>query len=198
MGQSELLEWVANALERLGIPYFVTGSVASAAWGEPRFTNDIDIVVQLNDSQTDPLIASFPESDFYISRSAVEEAVRRRRMFNIIHFASGLKVDMVVASTSEFDFERMTRVRLLPALPDRMVPFASPEDVILKKMVYFREGSSEKHLRDIGAVLATQGPGIDRQYLARWIQKFKLEEIWNLIEQRLQEGSGSTDDNPSN
>jgi hypothetical protein len=198
MGQSELLEFMANVLETLGIPYFVTGSVASAAWGEPRFTNDIDIVVRIESSQTESLITSFPDSDFYVSRSAAEEAVRRRRMFNIIHFASGLKVDLVVASDSEFDRERMARVRSLPAIRKRMIPFASPEDVILKKMLYFREGSSEKHLRDIGAVLTTQGNEIDRCYLDRWVAKFQLEEIWSLVLKRLEEAASEADDNSSN
>jgi hypothetical protein len=88
----ELLELLARRLDELYIPYFVTGSGATITFGEPRYTNDIDIVADLDQSHVDRLCESFPAPDFYVSRAAVDEAIRQRRMFNIIHIPSGLKI----------------------------------------------------------------------------------------------------------
>jgi hypothetical protein len=155
--------------------------MATIAYGEPRFTNDIDIVVDLPSTKINEILLEFPSPEFYVSRIAAEKAVARRHQFNIIHPGSGLKVDVIVASDSEFDQGRFRRARRLPVLPDRQVAFASPEDVILKKMAYFQEGGSEKHLRDIAGVLQIQGPRLDRSYIQAWAQRLGLSDIWQLI-----------------
>jgi hypothetical protein len=185
MEHADLLHYLAETFERLQLPYLVTGSTATIAYGEPRFTNDIDVVVDLPASQIDALLTAFPDDQFYISRSAVEAAVARQHQFNIIHPTSGLKVDVIVASHSEFDRTRLRRARRLPVLKDRDVSFASPEDVILKKMQYFEEGGSEKHLRDIAGVLLIQGEDIDRDYIKSWAQRLGLAEIWSLALSRI-------------
>src|SRR5205823_13190099 len=95
MGPSELLRRLAEVLERLPIPYLVTGSMATIAYGEPRFTNDIDVVVALRLDQVDAFCTSFPEPEFYCHREAVVQAVHQRFQFNIIHFESGLKIDVI-------------------------------------------------------------------------------------------------------
>ena len=88
---------------------------------------------------------------------------------------------MVVAPT-EFNQNRMIRARELPALDDRTVRFASPEDVILMKLKYFQEGGSQKHLRDIRGVLEVQGPTIDRQYITDWAHKLGVGDEWKTAE----------------
>src|SRR3954452_22947491 len=100
MEQSDLLKYLANTLERLGIPYLLTGSMATIAYGEPRFTNDIDVVVAMNLSQVPAFCAAFPAPDFFCPADAVEQAVRQRFQCNILHPASGLKVDVIVAADS--------------------------------------------------------------------------------------------------
>lgn len=94
----------------------------------------------------------------------------------MIHPASGLKVDFMVLAPSEFNTSRMLRGRDLPALDDRLVRFASPEDVILMKLKYYKEGGSEKHLRDIRSVLEIQGDKIDRQYIVEWAATLSVVE----------------------
>jgi hypothetical protein len=91
----------------------------------------------------------------------------------------------IVASDSEFDRNRLLRARRLPVLPDREVSFASPEDVILKKMQYFQEGGSEKHLRDIAGVLLIQGVHIDREYILQWASRLGVSEIWTTLQSQL-------------
>jgi hypothetical protein len=97
-------------------------------------------------------------------------------------------VDVIVAGDSEFDRSRLQRGLRLPVLPDRTVSFASPEDVILKKLVYYREGGSEKHLRDIAGVLRVGGERLDRNYLLEWVVRLDLGDLWQLTLDRAKEG----------
>lgn len=178
MEQSELLRFCTSVIERLGLRYFVTGSVATIFYGEPRFTNDIDIVVDLPPGRISELREAFPAPDYYVSEESVRGAVSRKGQFNVIHPASGLKVDIMVPSEDAFNRSRFSRVRRLHTAPDYEVTFASPEDVILKKLEYYREGGSEKHLRDIAGVLKISGTQIDFVYLDEWAERLNLLEIW--------------------
>ena len=185
MEHADLLRYLAETFERLGLRYLVTGSTATIVYGEPRFTNDIDVVVDLPASRIEDLLSVFPASEFYVSRSAVQAAVARKHQFNIIHPASGLKADVIVATESEFDRGRLRRSRQLPVLPERTVSFASPEDVILKKLQYFQEGGSEKHLRDIAGVLLIQGDALDHEYISAWAERLQVADEWALVRSRL-------------
>jgi hypothetical protein len=155
--------------------------VATIAYGEPRFTNDIDLVVKLSPHQVRELCRAFPDNEFYVSLEAALDAVQRFSQFNILHPESGLKVDVMVADESAFNASRFGRSRSLPIDAGSNADFASPEDVILKKLEYYREGGSEKHLRDIAGVLKTQGSALDYQYLKIWVLRLGLSEIWNRI-----------------
>lgn len=108
----ELLKYVTETLESLGIQYFVTDSIASIFYGEPRFTNDIDIVADIEEKHIPQLLKSFPEDQFYLSKDAISDAIKHRYQFNIIHPASGLKVDIIIRKRDdEFDNSRFKRSR---------------------------------------------------------------------------------------
>ena len=184
MEQSELLRFVTAALERLGLRYFVTGSTATIFFGEPRFTNDIDIVVDLPVGRIPEFCAAFPGPEFYLSEETVQRAVSRRGQFNVIHPASGLKVDIMVPAESPFNRSRFARVTSVKPAPDFSAIFSSPEDVILKKMEAYREGGSEKHLRDIAGVLKISGGALERTYIAEWADLLGVGEIWEEILRR--------------
>src|SRR3989304_5258952 len=96
MGPYELLGHIVEILERLQIPYIVTGSIASMAYGEPRLTNDIDIVADVEEKHISGLLEAFPPNEFYISEDMIRDAIRRKSQFNIIHPASGLKIDIII------------------------------------------------------------------------------------------------------
>lgn len=185
MEQSELLRFVVTALERLGLRYFVTGSTVTIFYGEPRFTNDIDIVVDLPADAVAALCRQFPENDFYVSEEAATEAVRRQSQFNIIQPHTGLKVDIIVPPPSAFNRARFERARRVQAGDGWDASFSSPEDAIVKKMEFFREGGSDKHLRDITGVLKTSGSEIDTSYIDRWAATLGLSEIWQAIIDRM-------------
>lgn len=185
MGPFELLELVVNVFERYNISYFVTGSVASMAYGEPRLTNDIDIVADLNNEHIKDILISFSSPDFYVSENMIKEAIIHRSQFNIIHPASGLKVDVIIRKKTQFDESRFTRIRRIQAGETYQANFASPEDIIIKKLDYYRMGSSEKHLRDITGILKISGDDIDSDYIVSWAKKLDLEDIWNAVLKRI-------------
>jgi hypothetical protein len=185
MEQSDLLRYVARVIEDMGLRYFVTGSTATIFYGEPRFTNDIDVVVDLPESQIADFCRRFPKNDFYLSETAAYDAVRRKTQFNIIHPASGLKVDVIVPESNPFNQSRFSRIRRLHTQDDFEACFTSPEDAIIKKMEYYRLGGSEKHLRDITGVLKTCPVPIDTGYITKWAGQMGLEDIWTAIQQRL-------------
>ena len=143
----DLLRFVVRVIEGMGLRYFVTGSTATIFYGEPRFTNDIDIVVELSERVIDDFCRQFPPGEFYVSAPAARQAVRDKAQFNVIHPDSGLKVDVIVPELNPFNESRFIRAKRLRAGDDLEVSFASPEDAIIKKMEYYREGGSEKHLR---------------------------------------------------
>ncbi|MEQ1759785.1 MAG: hypothetical protein ABL986_15830 [Vicinamibacterales bacterium] len=187
MEPSELLRLVVSILERLHIRYFVTGSTVTIFYGEPRFTNDIDVVVDLSADTVVEFCRQFPEDDFYVSAEAAMDAVHRHSMFNIIQPRSGLKVDVIVPAPSAFNRERFARARRVRAGEDWDASFSSPEDAILKKMEFHREGGSDKHLRDIASVLRTSGDEIDTAYIERWAGTLGLTDVWRAILERLRE-----------
>lgn len=169
MEPTELLRLVGEQLDRIGCRRFTTGSVASMVFGEPRFTNDIDIVVRMDERQARQLVDGFTGDAWYASAEAAADAARRRGMFNIIHVPSGLKADIIVAGDGAFDESRFSRVRHIELPGGRIEPFASPEDVMLKKLQFFREGGSQKHLRDIASMIGVQGAdSLDWRYLEDW------------------------------
>jgi hypothetical protein len=185
MAPSDLLKILVGKLEGLGIDYLVTGSMATIAYGEPRLTNDLDIVIALSLERVKEFCAAFPEEDFYLNRDAVREAVLDRRQFNIIHFASGLKIDVIVPKADDFERSRQQRGRALKVGQDWQVRFASPEDVILRKLQYYQMGGSEKHLRDIAGVLKIQGSRLDLGYIAEWAERLGVAEIWRDLLERM-------------
>lgn len=187
MEQFELLKFAAQALARLNIRYAIVGSFASSVWGEPRFTQDIDIVVALNLEHAESICQAFPAPKFYVSEAVARDAVERHGQFNVIHPSSGNKIDFMIAGDGSWSASQLQRARLLPVFPGVEVRFAAPEDVILGKLIYFyyRESGSDKHLRDIAGILKISGEIIDRQYVERFARELGVSEHWQAVLQRV-------------
>jgi hypothetical protein len=163
----------------------IVGSFASAAYGEPRLTHDIDIVVHLGLDGVDRLCGVFPVPEFYVSPSAAREAVRMRSQFNVIHPASGNKIDFMIARDDAWGRNQLARRIHRPILADRETFVATPEDIILSKLLYYQEGGSEKHLRDIAAMLRVSGDEIDQAYIDDWASQLGLTQEWQAVLERL-------------
>ena len=187
MGPYELLQRLVEILDRLGISYLVTGSVAAMAYGEPRLTNDIDIVAAIEERHVAGLLAAFPPEEFYISEEMIREAIRRRLQFNIIHPSSGLKVDIIIRKDTPFDKSRFSRIRHIRPAETYVASFAAPEDIIVMKMQYYRDGGSEKHLRDITGILKISRDEVDLAYIADWSRRLGLIDVWEMILKRIGE-----------
>ncbi len=181
----DLLKYLINAFEKLGIQYFITGSMGSIYYGEPRFTNDIDVVVDIDERYVPGLVSSFPEDEFYISEDAIRDAIIHKRQFNIIHPSSGLKIDVIVSKKDEFDNSRFARKHRISPIENTEANLSSPEDVIIMKMKFYKEGESEKHIRDITGMLKVSGDIIDRQYIDDWANRLGLQDIWEAIISKL-------------
>jgi hypothetical protein len=183
----ELLRDVVETLERLHADYLVTGSVASMAYGEPRLTNDIDIVAGIDESHISGLMAAFPQDEYYISEEMIRQAILQHGQFNVIHPASGLKVDIMIKENTPFEQSRFGRIRRIFPAESYQANFASPEDVIITKMESYRAGGSEKHLRDITGILKITGEEVNRDYIAEWARRLGVSEVWESVQRRLTE-----------
>jgi hypothetical protein len=179
--QPDILRYAVHTLRQLQIPYLVVGSFASSIWGEPRLTMDIDMVIDLRLDQVVPLCQAFPAPEFYVSESAVREAISRRRQFNVLHPTSANKIDFMIPRDDAWSRLQLTRGRLRKYDGDIDLHVCSPEDVIIAKMRFYKEGQSPKHLRDIAGVLDIQGETLDRDYVVRWAQTLQLQEVWQTI-----------------
>jgi hypothetical protein len=187
MGPYELLGRLVNVFGQLRISYLVTGSVASMAYGEPRLTNDIDVVADVKDTHVAGLLAAFPPDEFYLSEEAIREAITRQGQFNIIHPSSGLKIDVIIRQDTAFERSRFDRRRRIRPAETYEADFAAPEDVIIKKMEYYHEGGSEKHLRDITGIMKVSAGEINEAYISEWADRLGLRPIWDAIKRRIEE-----------
>ena len=164
----EVLKVVTGRLAGGGIPYMVTGSIATNFYAVPRMTRDIDIVVELAEEDTGRVVALF-QDDFYIDGEAVELAVRAKTMFNMIQQALVMKVDMIVRKESEYRREEFARKRRV-SVEGREFYIAAPEDLILSKLDWAKDTHSEVQLADVRNLLQTV-QGLDTRYLRDWADR---------------------------
>ena len=187
MDQAELLRYLPDAFEALGIPYMIGGAQAAIYYGEPRLTRDIDVIADIGPAHIAGLLERFPPSEFYISEDAVREAIQERAQFNIIHPASGLKIDVILPKRTLYDQVQFSRRERHAIVEGRDAYFASPEDVILYKMLYLRDSGSDRHVRDILGMLSVSGSDIDRIYIDDWAVRLGLKDMWESIVKRAAE-----------
>lgn len=180
---------VVEALDALGVPYHVGGSLASSVHGIPRQTNDLDLVVDLPTAAVAPLEERL-RGNFYVDAESIRRAIRQRRSFNLVHLATGFKIDVFLQGRSPFDrmeFARLGRHRL-EDLP-RELAVKSAEDTVLRKLEWYRLGTevSDRQWSDVLGVIRTQGDRLDVDYLRRWAPELGVAD---LLERALQVAAG--------
>lgn len=178
---SEFLIHVAGILEQLGIPYHVGGSFASSAHGMYRASADVDLVIDPTPAQLDQL-ADALEPDFYVSRSALAEALAQRGTFNAIHELTSFKFDFFIKGSAPFDSEELRRSIALPiAAFDRTVLIKSAEDTILRKLHWYRRGGevSERQWEDVLSILTAMRGQLDEAHLDRWAHELGVSDLLN-------------------
>jgi len=165
-----VLSDVVSRLESAGFDYMLTGSVAMNYYAEPRMTRDIDIVVALAGTDTGKVIEIFQDA-YYLSPDAVIDAVRDHKMFNLVHYESVVKVDLIVKKESEYrrlEFDRRQPIQV----GDLVIWIVSKEDLILSKLSWARDSQSEMQMKDVRNLLTTK-PDLD--YLRDWSSQLGLD-----------------------
>jgi len=174
-----LLTKIAEILEKLKIPYAITGGMAVSVWGRPRYTADIDIIVEIlpkNINLLAKLLLSI-DKDVYVSEEAMQNALEKKGEFNFIHPQSGLKVDFWVVKDN---FEKLKIKRAISKKIDRQkVNFVSPEDLIISKLEWYKLSNSTRQLEDIESVLKISK--VDLDYIKKWAGKHGTIEVLDKI-----------------
>jgi len=181
---------VVEAFNKLGVAYYIGGSVASSAYGIARATLDVDLVADLKKHHVKLLIEML-QSEYYIDRDVVLSAIHSRTSFNMIHFETMLKVDVFIVRDRSYDKEAFRRKRedtLDVEQETRKFYFSSPEDIIINKLEWFRSGGevSERQWHDVLGVLKVQKNSLDMKYLRYWTSELGL---FDLLEQAIQDSA---------
>ncbi len=176
MTLSDLVARLTASLDSAGIPYMLTGSLASSFHGEPRSTRDVDVVIDPSADGLEKLLGSFPADAYYVDADAARSALAERGEFNVVEQATGWKVDFVIRKEREFaraEFGRRTQVEL----PGGPAFVATAEDMMIAKLEWAQAGESERQLRDVASILAVSGDRLDHEYLDRWVGVLGLEPL---------------------
>ena len=180
MAAPDLVGVFIRPLEALGIPYMVTGGVAAVVYGDPRFTRDIDIVLWLAPEDAEKFSDAFDPEAFYVpplDTLRVEAARRQHGHFNVIDRDSALRADVYLGGSDPLHAWAFDRRRRL-ALDRGFITLAPPEYVIVRKLEYYRDSGSDRHIRDIGMMLQLSSDQIDQQEIEHWIKEFDLGAEW--------------------
>ena len=169
----DIVRDVSARLERAGLAYMLTGSMAMNYYAQPRMTRDIDLVVALTAQDTDTVVRLFTP-DYYVSREAVSSSIAHESLFNLIHQESVIKVDCIVRKNSPYrraEFERRQRI----SIENFSTWITSKEDLIISKLWWAKDSHSELQLRDVKNLAGT---GCDHDYIGRWTRELGLLNLW--------------------
>jgi hypothetical protein len=186
MTQAELLRYLVDVLEALGVEYMIGGSQASMYYGEPRLTRDVDVIVKLRLDDLPAFVDGFPPEDFSLDEKSAREAIDASGQFNIIHPASGLKIGVYINPDTPYDRTRLARRQRLPLVPGVEAYFARPEDVIVYKLLYHRQGGSDLHLRDVLGIMRVSRSELDEAYVTEWARRLGVAATWEQVRNQVE------------
>ena len=182
MTQKDFFSDLIRKIEAAGISYMVTGSFASSYHGEPRASNDVDIIIAPSKYQLEAFISSLG-SDFYVDSDTAKEALNRQSIFNIIDCLRGWKADLIIRKQRPFSREEFCR-RIQGTIAGIQVAVVSPEDIILSKLEWAKKGKSQLQFRDALGVASIQFRQLNTDYLSKWAIDLKIDQLLNaLLEQ---------------
>jgi hypothetical protein len=178
MSIPEVFRSITRALDQAGIAYMLSGSFASAYYGVPRSTQDIDMVIEASAAQLRTFVRSLSSEEYYADLDSALNARNRQSMFNVIDLATGWKIDFIIRKSRAFSEEEFGR-RKLVTLQGIGLFVASAEDVIIAKLEWSQLGQSQRQIEDVASILKMQWDLLDRPYLRKWIGELGLEMEWN-------------------
>jgi len=178
------LKLVIEALQAARVDYLIGGAIAEWAWGEPRATQDLDLVVKIPIKSVNKLSKELEKRDMLIPAEIILDNILEDRAdipINAIHMYSGLKADLYPVRDGDelrqSAFQRRQQVDYGP--PIGKVYIHSPEDLILYKLIYFGLSQQSKHSRDIAAILKSKKDELDLDYIEVWVTRLGLTSLWN-------------------
>lgn len=186
MQELDLFSIFTSKLNKLNLNYFITGSVATIIYGEPRLTHDIDIVLEVHTESLDAFVKAFSRKQFYLPPIEIikSEVMRSERgHFNIIHHESGFKADIYLTGKDEFQKWGLDNKKEIP-YKNGVLYVAPPEYVIIKKLEFYKEGHSEKHLSDIKSMFRNSREIIDNATVEKYARRFGLTDLWGEVRGR--------------
>jgi hypothetical protein len=178
MSTHDLFGRLVRALNQAGIPYMFTGSFASSFHGQPRASNDFDIVIASTAEQLRALKELLPESEYYFDLDDALEALKRSRQFNLIDLESGWKIDFIIRKLRPFSLNEFDR-RFQIDFEGVSIFLASAEDVILAKLEWAKLASSSRQIEDVAGILKIRINDLDREYIEKWIKDLQVEAQWS-------------------
>lgn len=162
---------ITDVLNESNIPYMLSGSVAMSIYIVPRATRDFDFIIHLEPKDIDRFIDHFKDG-YYCDKDAIQDAVKRRSMFNIIDHASGFKADFMVLKNEAFRQEEFNRRRKVDFF-DKTIYVVSPEDLLISKVIWIQEYQSAQQTEDIKNLTVIEN--IDWSYIKKWVSKLNLK-----------------------
>lgn len=171
--QNDVLGDFTKRLDKIGIEYMLTGSMALVHYAISRATVDIDIVVNILSENIDKFFAEF-ESDYYIPLESAKNAVRQKRMFNLLNNQTLWKIDCVILKENEFDTNAFSRRQKVNYAGEFDVWIISKEDLILSKLNWAKKTKSERQMLDVASIIRN---GFDEEYVETWARKLGVDEL---------------------
>lgn len=177
MSVLKVFQRLTSALNQAGIAYMLTGSFASAYYGAPRTTQDIDLVIAATAEQLRAFAQILPSEAYYVDAESALEAHKQQSLFNVIDIATGWKIDLIIRKSRAFSQEEFLRRQLIH-LQDTALFVASAEDIVVSKLEWGKLGESQRQIEDVAAILRMRWGSLDLAYLEKWILELGLTAEW--------------------
>ena len=177
MSATDVFRRFVAMLDRVRIPFMLTGSFASSLHGVTRATQDIDLVIAPTEDQLRELVAAMPPDAYYVDLDAALDALRRRSQFNVIDLETGWKVDLIVRRDRPFSVQEFERRQDVEYAGVRLV-VATVEDVVVAKLEWAKLGESQRQVEDVAGILRLRRDEMDVEYVEGWVEKLGLMEVW--------------------
>lgn len=184
----EVLSEVAARLEQCGIDYMIVGSFASNLHGKPRTTHDADMVIEIDTPRLEKLAQALGD-DFYFDVEATRDAIKKNIMSNVLHYESGLKIDLFVRKNRAFSRSEFQRRLQKDFLLGRPCWFATAEDTLLAKLEWSKMGASERQYEDAVNIAKVQGENLDRDYVHRWAPELQVDDLLLRLFEEIESGA---------
>jgi hypothetical protein len=177
MNVADVFRRITAALDQAGIPYMLTGSFASAYYGVPRSSQDIDLIIEATAAQLQTFLHLLPSGEYYADLEMALEARKRQSLFNVIDLVTGWKIDLIFRKSRPFSQEEFGRRRQV-ALQGFSILAASAEDIVIAKLEWAKQAQSRRHIEDVAGILRMRWESLDYAYLEKWIAELGLLTEW--------------------